>query len=373
MRKKLYFCKKIKDYLISFITNIETVKNVKQDDYYKKFITELRSKFIGTFGTTKHMDPFTIKYLFGKHKIDIVLSAKNDKGYIRFYFDSLLRTFIADILKEYYGIITEASYNQKSILDIFGTNGLIENLKRNVRERVFNLSIVNIDLTMQEFIEVIRNTKTRFGAKIIDMLENYRMTSISQYKSTQVLEACDLVKRILHAEYINDTDGEKMYFDQNHWVKLMFGSSGQQEALWIVMLSFAIILENRKYFVVVEEPEAHLFPEAQFEIMKLLSLLISSTNSQVIVTTHSPYILSSANALLLPSSLNKKNSSYMPKMFRLDCKKCSAYSLHKPEECKGKTFIRSIIDENSRLLNFDYIDSISSGINELIDRIMAEE
>ena len=124
--KTIYFCKKIKDYLISFITNIETVKNVKQDDYYKKFITELRSKFIGTFGTTKHMDPFTIKYLFGKHKIDIVLSAKNDKGYIRFYFDSLLRTFIADILKEYYGIITEASYNQKSILDIFGTNGLID-------------------------------------------------------------------------------------------------------------------------------------------------------------------------------------------------------------------------------------------------------
>lgn len=43
----------------------------------------------------------------------------------------------------------------------------------------------------------------------------------------------------------------------------MYGSSGQQDALWILMLTLIIILENRRAFVVIEEPEAHLFPIAQ--------------------------------------------------------------------------------------------------------------
>ena len=47
------------------------------------------------------------------------------------------------------------------------------------------------------------------------------------------------------------------------WVKLKFASSGQQEILWRLLVIFIRILENKSSFIVVEEPEAHLFPSAQ--------------------------------------------------------------------------------------------------------------
>jgi predicted ATPase len=49
---------------------------------------------------------------------------------------------------------------------------------------------------------------------------------------------------------------------------------------------------------VVEEPEAYLFPVAQKQIIDLIALLANQNENQVIVTTHSPYILSSFNNLL---------------------------------------------------------------------------
>ena len=101
----------------------------------------------------------------------------------------------------------------------------------------------------------------------------------------------------MKADYVNDSDGEKIYFDEHHWVKLMYGSSGQQEALWILMLTLIIILENRRAFVVIEEPEAHLFPIAQKDMISLIALMVNATDSQVIITTHSPYILTSLSLI----------------------------------------------------------------------------
>ena len=74
--------------------------------------------------------------------------------------------------------------------------------------------------------------------------------------------------------------GKKIYFDERHWVKLMYGSSGQQEALWILLLVFIIILENKNAFVIIEEPEAHLFPKAQRKIVNLIALMVNTTKKQ---------------------------------------------------------------------------------------------
>ena len=69
------------------------------------------------------------------------------------------------------------------------------------------------------------------------------------------------------------------------------------------MLTFEMFLTHKKltpYFI--EEPEAHLFPEAQCEVMNLISLLSHNFDSQFFITTHSPYlltILNNSNVLFL--------------------------------------------------------------------------
>lgn len=43
---------------------------------------------------------------------------------------------------------------------------------------------------------------------------------------------------------------------------VMYSSSGQQEALWILFLIFSVILTRKSVFMVIEGPEAHFFPVA---------------------------------------------------------------------------------------------------------------
>ena len=100
-------------------------------------------------------------------------------------------------------------------------------------EQLHDFSIADMDLTMQEFINLIRNTKNKFGSKIPDMVKNYTKTVRGQINNNALDMAYDLIKSIFKADYTSENDGEKIYFDERHWVKLMYGSSGQQEVLWI--------------------------------------------------------------------------------------------------------------------------------------------
>ncbi|WP_366509415.1 AAA family ATPase, partial [Alistipes sp.] len=94
-------------------------------------------------------------------------------------------------------------------------------------------------------------------------------------------------------KYFNkyDSEGEKIYIANSaKYVKLNFASSGQQESLWILLLVFITILEQQNIFIVIEEPEAHLYPDAQKSISTLITLLSNIKQSQIVITPHSPYI-----------------------------------------------------------------------------------
>lgn len=127
-------------------------------------------------------------------------------------------------------------------------------------EQLHDFSISDMDLTMQEFINLIRNTKARFGSKIPDVVKDYTKTVKGQINNSSLDTAYELIRKIFKADYTSESDGEKIYFDERHWVKLMYGSSGQQEVLWILMLIFIVILEKKKSFIIIEEPEAHFIP-----------------------------------------------------------------------------------------------------------------
>ena len=125
----------------------------------------------------------------------------------------------------------------------------------------------------------------------------------------------------------------------------MYGSSGQQEALWILMLAFSIILEKRDAYFIIEEPEAHLFPIAQKDMVSLISLMSNVTGSRVIITTHSPYVLTSINILLYSGKVErahtKNEKDVIPKNLRISYDTFAAYKVGK--------FIRIILMKFLRL------------------------
>lgn len=403
--KTVYFCRKIRDYFFQYLVKIMNSAYWYTDELYVEFLKYIRRLFMGYFGTTKHMEMFRIVYHYDKKNCRSVSIGLGEDRFAKFTFSPVMRTEICDMMRQVVEIakvsrertdLTEAYLAQAGFMerikvsvnemfcdddmlvyipagrnllalvpDAFGTKttALEDNLSDEVQ-----IDITQIDFITQEFIKYIRGTKNKFGSKLEDITQNYLKTVKGQIRNHDVETACGLIREVLRADYVNDQDGEKLYYDEDHWVKLMFGSSGQQEIVWALNIIFLAILKNEKTFLVFEEPESHLFPDSQETIVELVALMINSCKSQVMITTHSPYILTAAN-LLIYSGIEEKNivtdASVVKKEFRLQRGKVGAHFLSKHT---GE--LQDIIGQQEGLIDAVAIDGISESINERMDKIL---
>lgn len=396
--KIIYFCQKIRDYTLDFLMDSEQFTENHKNEYFNNYLKYLTRQFMGCFGKTTHMQQFTINYQFNRKQISVKL---NKDGYVRFMLNAQLKN-------EIYGLIDNAadmflhglnSNRFGTILDnitaigvmkrqlrdalylIFASDAEIiyipagRSLLATMSEQLHDFSITDMDLTMQEFINLIRLTKSKFGSKIPEIVKNYTKTVKGQINNTSLEQAYELIKKIFKADYTSENEGEKIYFDEHHWVKLMYGSSGQQEVLWILMLSFITILEKRRSFIVIEEPEAHLFPIAQKDVMSLISLMVNATNSRVIITTHSPYILTSLNILLysdkVENHIKSNHKLIIPQNLRIPY---HTFAVNKVESISAnKNNLESLLDEETHLIMTEYIDEVSSIINKALESLLNME
>lgn len=396
--KIVYFCQKIRDYTLDFLMNREQYFNNHKNEYFNLYMKYLQKQFMGCFGKTTHMQRFRIEYTFGEKQIVITL---NKDGYIRFKCDEMLKISLNNLINEAAGMFLYELDSDKisSIIDNISVLALVKqqfkerlyklfendaeimyipagrSLLATMSEQLHDFSISDMDLTMQEFINLIRNTKARFGSKIPDVVKDYTKTVKGQINNSSLDTAYELIRKIFKADYTSESDGEKIYFDERHWVKLMYGSSGQQEVLWILMLIFIVILEKKKSFIIIEEPEAHLFPVAQKNVVNLISLMLNSTESKVIITTHSPYILTSLNILLYSDKVENnprmKGTSIIPRNMRINYKTFGAYKLENIDN--NYNSVESLMDEESHMINTDYIDQVSSITNAELDGLLDKE
>jgi hypothetical protein len=110
--------------------------------------------------------------------------------------------------------------------------------------------------------------------------------------------------------------GEYQYLNKIEWIKtggkLIFlkdSSSGQQEvAPLIVSLMVLSGLPESNFYMFIEEPEAHLFPESQRNIVEIIAMVYNllNRNSSFFITTHSPYILTSFNNLIQADNAHRE-------------------------------------------------------------------
>lgn len=389
--KVVYFCQKIRDYTLEYMLDEGQFTHNHKNEFFNNYLKYLTKQFMGCFGTTKHMSKFEIAYVLGKRKIHITL---NSDGYVRFVLDDELKKEICKLLDEASDMFLNRLNNEiSSIMDNITAIGVMKrhvyeilcslfmndveivyipagrSLLATMSEQLHDFSVSEMDLTMQEFIKLIRNTKGKFGNKIPEMIKDYTKTVKGQINNGAVENAYCLIRKILKADYTSENDGEKIYFDNDHWVKLMYGSSGQQEVLWILMLLFLIILEKKKTFVIIEEPEAHLFPVAQKDVMSFISLMVNVTDSRVIITTHSPYILTSTNILLYSEKVENyyksEKEAVVPRSMRVSYDRFAAFRVK-----AGSYTLESLLDTESHMIKTEYIDEVSVLINQELDKLV---
>jgi hypothetical protein len=177
------------------------------------------------------------------------------------------------------------------------------------------------------------------------------------------------------AEYVETDDGRKVPFSSL--------SSGQQELLpmWSLMDYFNELDANRlsssaiasRQLVYIEEPEAHLFPSAQSRLMEFLIGSVAQERSKrnLILTTHSPYILSKLNVFLKAGQLarrkkrNQDIDDIVPRSCWITRSQLSVYAI------EGGA-ISSLIDDEG-LIDGTYLDSISEETSREFSALLAIE
>jgi hypothetical protein len=129
---------------------------------------------------------------------------------------------------------------------------------------------------------------------------------------------------------------------------------------------------NTRPIVYVEEPEAHIFPPTQFELIKLFAWLSSDAllDFSWVITTHSPYILSSFNNLLEASQVAASKPNAKGEVAKLVEERYWIKASDFRAYCIREGKLEPIMDEETGLINGSYLDGISNEIGGQFDELL---
>jgi predicted ATPase len=264
-----------------------------------------------------------------------------------------------------------------SLFEKYFSQSIEINLKQNISIDNYERSSKTLDeILLEKFIEKFVRVKDIFKKfrNFEGLIESYSENNIKE-KLYQVKNKID---KILKGEYRIDDLGEKILFNKEteEYIYLSNTSSGQQESIRILQDIFLNILDNTKVLRILEEPEAHLFPVAQKQLIELLALMVNhNDDNQLIITTHSPYVLTVFNNLLFANRVVEKNPStqsevaqIIPQDSWLSAKDFSAYSLGNQsvsDSLRGdvgamdSNYCEPIFNQEKGTIQQNYLDTVS--------------
>ncbi len=421
--KLIYFFKSIKDDFFSFI--YEDRKNIKE--YLFNFSDKIRKKFEIFFPFSKNIDSFSVKYYYSdSNSIDVVKEVKKERPSIIYHgfatsenetklkliFKNLHPTKISSDIYERNTLEQEKSKAVKHLIEFVenffqdkatlmyvpaGRNitvtysgqfkllffselskqfdKVLENMNNGIYSKSFSADMY----LMKKYIEEIEGIKDQFKDTDFNILIKNKKVNFANFDDKLLYYANEIIRKILKGEYSCDSENEKIIYSDNSkdFVYLHNASSGQQEVIRILQDLFIILLEEKNVFRVIEEPEAHLYPVAQKYIIDLIASVVNNTKSHIIITTHSPYILSVFNNLLYSAKIletdkkiSKEISEIIPKYSQLNPLIFRAYSLKNITKTyidDNLPYCQSIFDEKTGMIEQNYLDEVSEELGDDFD------
>lgn len=383
--------------LVYFFRNIgrKMFESTSEGENYEEFILALNDNFLDYFPSNcwDENKKFIIEYYYSD---DISIILKSDKRksckhsitlskeliqvYNRcldtyFSYHELIEKYESvesdDIDEKFFDIKMDVSgkiYNIiKSNENFLESNGFVPSSRSffSVLEKnSFSLLVgnrLNIDPFMKSFGSTFQHIKNFYKRNV------YRDGS---FNSENIIKKYfyDILKG-----YYQEIDGEDWLIGENYKVNFSRASSGQQEAfpLMLILATMAGI-KNRVSFdlLFIEEPEAHLFPSAQSQVVSALLALTNKFDTNFFITTHSPYIISALNNSIYANELIKRKKLTTEKYLKMsngaypiDYDDISAFSLKKGN-------LIDIKDYEYKMIGGEILDSVSNDFGQVMDQLM---
>ena len=381
--KSVFFFNYLKDILFQYVIKTNQRKSLFESRSLKEsFVFEVRNAFVQSFGENVGNTDTSIKYIYDNGRFvevtfnesnagELIVVPKLDNELLKAIemLDSEIKENgiknADDIRKIIYSDIFK---NDMEILYIPAGRSLLTLLSAQIG---YLYSVMDdrqkstMDYCTQNYLERVLQIKSYFDRGPSQLLKK-ELNNNSNIDEAILKMAIAKIEEILKGEYKNSDGEELLKLSDNEFIKLNYASSGQQEAVWITNMLFYYMLGNMKTYFIIEEPESHLFPEAQKAITELISIAKNDKN-KVLITTHSPYILGSINNLLYADKIGKSKNKEMveelvsPHMW-LSHSVMGAYYL-------ANGVLENILDEEYQDINHDVIDGVSSVINETYEKL----
>lgn len=262
----------------------------------------------------------------------------------------------------------------------------------------------------RNLLSSIQNIENLYRSKDVDMLFNYILEwgeARSQFNVTHPLDLVFVDNMKYHYDAKN---GDMLTLADGHSrIKPYYASSGVQSALPIQVIAtylagevgtsakkspveylkqldlldskdvkaLATVLNNmlnrssyRSFHMFIEELEQNLFPKAQFELVKMLVGLLKQMDkkptgytSTVFLTTHSPYVLTALNVMMLASAAYEMSPDKVSDLGLEDyVLPKGAYSAY----CIKDGCFENIVDEEYGFIKGDFLDSVSVLVDNYI-------
>jgi len=403
--KLIYFFKFLCNYWLEHL--VVSLRNYQSEKSFSSSITDLTQNIFQELFNIKQTRSFEITYYYNlekktylkfKFSEDKVLSTEFSQDFIDSVFLKNVSNFresfekyIKDrVNKEDIGLIlSQSEYeNAYTSLSLY----LNDKFENEQNQRLFmisgrSVSVTYSDLFEKELYANLRNKKIPSIDELLT-LEFMRRVSIvkdifrkiagfeggikyhtnSEDKKKILEKIVSVVYTILKGSYVIDDLGEAIISKDETKTYLNDSSSGQQESIRILQEIFMVCFDQgAKALRIIEEPEAHLFPVAQKQLVELLALMVNyQPENQLIITTHSPYILSVFSNLLFASRVVEKNPAAEAEVQEIIDKDCwlnpqefSAYSLGNNSFPEEMQYCEPIFDNKMGNIKQNYLDTVS--------------
>ena len=151
-------------------------------------------------------------------------------------------------------------------------------------------------------------------------------------------------------------------------------SSGIQSVLPMIMVIDYCCKDSYFDSFVIEEPEQNLFPVNQKELLRLIFRLWKTQNheeSNLVITTHSPYTLTCVNVELLANIVGQDPkyadavAEIIPREEWLDPNKVAVYSLNQ----ESAEYATNLINPKTKLIGANAIDTVSEMLSSEYNKL----
>ena len=364
--KLVYFFRTAQEDFVSIISN--DFENWIQCS--KAYVSLLRNKFSNIFGTATYLGSFEISYYYSPDAFVILRPATDNQVQV-----SIDKTLMSKL---------EKSWNDsKSEIQNGKRNGLNKTVRRgiqNIFQDEFHSIYIPAGRALLSRQMLLRMILSREANLISDRIMDYNPLDVVDAPTRRyMVEAEDIrvwiatpktyesddnflisiSNKILKGTYAISKDNDFIQLPNRQLIPLSYSSSGQQEVVWLLNILQYHAYMGRKCFVIIEEPETHLHPDAQYLLIQYIAAFSNVTGSEVLIATHSPYILSSCNNLFYAEQCGRDTSvstsvcKIIPKNCWLNADSASAYII------ENSTII-NIMNEKLAMIELAQLDKVAS-------------